>query len=489
MYRIESYHIVPYRIESATIYTIYAQQKILLLLFLAFFAMAPIFCSSVGSLLYTLFFFLFNEAHEVHNAQEFENRFWTIFAVLLSTAIIFAKDSPLAFGWTYPSVGFIGVLISGYGMHIWDRNMHRMEIGQLVNLRRGTTARSLAQLNALEIPIEDQLRQINRILSDLDQFYIPSTLNNLINFPSVMKKELEIISIFDDAPAKALNYLIGHSRLALLFYKIKDHGSFKHKHRTQLIELLAIQRISLLTVHSRMVVLNALQMMKLPANTRAEYCVKHIITSTKQDDLSDLKTLTDAKGDYFCMTKLIYDDIKSNIVRDYILTHIKTNANIQLNHMAFKTRRSKERKKKFWRKVLSDVDDTLTCSAGSYPSGIDKRYGKKIVYPGVLGFYRELDLGTDGPEEWPDHTVGNLVFLSARPHVYKNVTEKVNFAKFKRLFTERGMHTMPALLAGDVNSGLETLMKNDFEPLGRWYKLTFCNMDDFQILFATFLFT
>lgn len=324
--------------------------------------------------------------------------------------------------------------------------MHRMEIGKLVNLRRGTTAKSLDKLRDMGIPIEDQLARINTLLNDLDQFYIPSTLNNILNKAEVVRKEREIISIFEEAEKKALNFLIASCRLALLFYKIKDHRSFNQQHRSQLIELLALERVSDLTVHSRVIVLHALQIIKFPSNTRAEYCVKNIIINTRQDDLSDLKTLTDAKGDYFCMTKLIFDDIKSSIVRDNILHHIEVQARVQINHMLFNTKRSRaKRKNKFWRKVLSDVDDTLTCSAGSYPSGIDKRYGKKIVYPGVLGFYRELDLGIDGPEEWPMHTVGNLVFLSARPHVFKDMTEKINYAKFQKLQAMRGMHTMPTL--------------------------------------------
>jgi hypothetical protein len=434
---------------------------------LALFAISPIFCTSIGSLIYTLFLFILNESHDVHNAQEFENRFWTIFAILSSTAAIFLKDSPLAFGISYPSAGFISVLICGYGMHLYDRNLHRHRIGRLLDFRRGVaTAKSLDKLIDMGIPIEDQLHQINVLLSGLDRYYLPSTFNNIVNKPSVLRTERKIVSIFEDAGPKALNYLIGHCQLALIFYKIKDHRSFNHQHRTQLLELLSIDRISQLSVYSKVVVLHALQMMKLPANTRAEYCVKNIITNTRQDDLSYLKTLTDAKGNYFCMTKLIYDDIKSEIVRENMLQHIDTQARVQLSHMAFRTKRSKYRKCKFWRKVLSDVDDTLTCSAGSYPSGIDKRYGKKVVYPGVLGFYRELDLGTDGPETWPDHTVGNLVFLSARPHVYKDMSEKINYAKFEKLINMGGMHTMPSLLAGDVNSGLETLVKNDFEPLG-----------------------
>jgi hypothetical protein len=89
------------------------------------------------------------------------------------------------------------------------------------------------------------------------------------------------------------------------------------------------------------------------------------------------------------------------------------------------------------------------------------------MYPGVLGFYRELDLGTDGPDEWPEHTAGNLVFLSARPHVYKDMSEKINHAKFAQLQKMRGMHTTPSLLSGDIRSGVETLAKNDFGPLGK----------------------
>jgi len=436
------------------------------LLFLALFAVAPIFWSCVASLLYTLTIFLFNERHHVHNAQEFENRFWTLFAVLFSTALFFAKDSPLALGAWSPSLGFLSVLLCGYAMHVWDRSMHRLEMSKLVRLKRGTATSSLNRLQAAGIPIEDMLSQLNECLSELDQTYIPSTINNWFYKNHVLRKEKEITTIFEEAEPSVLNYLICNSKLGLIFYKVKDHKCFKHKHRTQLIELLAIERISQLNVHSKVIVLHSLQTMKLPANVKAEYCVKNIIVNTRQDDLSELKTLMDSKGDYWCMNKLVFYDIKSEIVRNEILLHIQCQGRVQLSHMAFNTRRSKNRKTKFWRKVLSDVDDTLSCSGGSYPSGIDKRYGKKVVYPGVLGFYRELDLGIDGPEEWPKHTVGNLVFLSARPHVYKDMTEKVNHAKFAKL-AMRGMHTTPSLLPGDLLSGVETIFKNDFEPLAR----------------------
>jgi len=124
-----------------------------------------------------------------------------------------------------------------------------------------------------------------------------------------------------------------------------------------------------------------------------------------------------------------------------------------------------------FRKVLSDVDDTLYCSGGYYPAGIDKQYPRKTVYPGVLAFYRELDIGTQGPETWhDDNPAGNLVFLSARPHLYKDISEKANFAKFEKLRSrENGgkMHTMPSLLSGDLSSGGQFVFGNDFEPLAR----------------------
>jgi len=443
-----------------------------LLTFLAIFSMAPICCSCIVSLLYTLYLFIANEESGVHHAQEFENRFWTIFTALLSTVMFFAKDSPIAFGIWNPSLGFLGVVVASYGMHIWDRHIHRQEIGRVIGLRRPiSTAQSLVQLKAMGVPVEDQLAQINSCLEDIDQLLIPSTINNIINERFILRKEREIITIFEEAGSRALNYIIQHCRLGLLFYKVKDHRNFTGQHRTELIELLAVARISVLTVVSRVIVLHALQMMKIPANIRAEYWVRNILLNTHQDDLSELKTLTDSKGDYFCMSKLIYEDIRSETVRQDILAHIRKESAIQQAHMDMNTKKSKLRRKKAWRKVLSDVDDTLTCSAGSYPAGIDKRYGKKVVYPGVLAFYRELDLGTQGPEEWPEHTVGNLVFLSARPHLYKDVSEKKNFAKFEKLRSRGGeggrgnMHTVPSLLAGDLSSGSEYIINNDFEPL------------------------
>ena len=441
---------------------------------LALFAVAPVICSCLVSLLYSMYLFMAYEESGLHHAQEFENRFWTIFALLLSTALFFARDSPLAFGLWSPSLGFLCVLISGYAMHLWDRYLHRIAISKAGASRlrpAGATSQSLLRLQDLGIPVSAQMDRINECLMEIDQLLIPSTINNFINQRFVLAKEREIIKIIQECDARALNYLIGHIKLGLLFYKIKDHHNFNGKNRTELINLLAVERLPILTVISRVILLHALQLLKLRANPRAEFWVQNILCNTHQDELSELKTLTDAKGDYFSMNKLIYDDIRSESVRQAILAHFRREAAILHTHMQMGTRR-KNRLHTQWRKVLSDVDDTLCSSGGMYPAGVDKRFSKKTVYPGVLAFYRELDLGTEGPEEWQDDQVGNLVFLSARPHVYRDMSEKRNFAKFELLRANKidgrkGMHTMPSLLAGDISSGSQYVMTNDFEPLAQ----------------------
>ncbi|CAB9504963.1 expressed unknown protein [Seminavis robusta] len=445
---------------------------VVLLMFGAFFAVAPVICTCLISLLYSLYLFMAYEQSGVHQAQEYENRFWTIFGLLLSTALFFAKDSPFAFGrhWS-PSLGFTMVILSGYIMHVWDRHHHRNQISQQTRLRRASIGCiSLNTLNQYGLRVEDQLARINGCLRDIDQLLIPSTINNFINLRFVLQKEREIISIFEECDARALNYLVGHVKLALLFYKIKDHRNFAGQNRTRIIQLLAVERLAILTVMSRVIVLHSLQLLKLKANPRAEQWVLNIIQNTNQDDLSQLKTLMDGKGDYFCMTKLVYEDLRSESTRQDILSHIRREAAVQQAHMQMGTKRAQKRKHLAWRKVLSDVDDTLLSSGGSYPSGVDKRYAKKVVYPGVLAFYRELDLGTQGPDEWPENRLGNLVFLSARPHVYKDMSEKANFKKFEKMRLpnqdgRKGMHTVPSLLAGDIASGSKFMASGDFEHL------------------------
>jgi len=48
---------------------------------------------------------------------------------------------------------------------------------------------------------------------------------------------------------------------------------------------------------------------------------------------------------------------------------------------------------------------------------------------------------------------GNVAFLSARPHAYKDLTESGSYRKFRKLFTKGLMHATPTLLPGSLRSG------------------------------------
>ncbi|KAK1734717.1 hypothetical protein QTG54_014590 [Skeletonema marinoi] len=280
---------------------------------------------------------------------------------------IYVKDSPFSvyFESRHSGWGFFVMFIVG-------------------GLRRGASAaQSLLHLNAhiansvvashagakAHLTLEEQLERISTCMDNIDQLLVPSTINNFINQQFIMRNEREIISMFEDAQPKTLNWLISHVKLA--------------------------RSVSALTIYSRVLLLRALQLMKLPANARAEHWVRNIILSTHQDDLSKLKTMTDTKGDYFCMNKLIYSDIRSDTVRQDILSHFRKEAAVQQAHMDMGTRKARLRMEQGWRKILSDVDDTLTSSGGSYPAGIDKRYTKKVVILEGFDIRREFMMTND----------------------------------------------------------------------------------------------
>jgi hypothetical protein len=76
-------------------------------------------------------------------------------------------------------------------------------------------------------------------------------------------------------------------------------------------------------------------------------------------------------------------------------------------------------------------------------------------------------LGTAGPDQLDTIRPGNLVFLSARPHVYKDVSEAATYTKLRLLQEKRGLHTSPTLLAGDLDTGGKFLFSKDSEPLAQ----------------------
>eukprot|EP00931_Biecheleriopsis_adriatica_P089915 TRINITY_DN63987_c0_g1_i1.p1 TRINITY_DN63987_c0_g1~~TRINITY_DN63987_c0_g1_i1.p1 ORF type:complete len:721 (-),score=97.00 TRINITY_DN63987_c0_g1_i1:47-2128(-) len=168
-------------------------------------------------------------------------------------------------------------------------------------------------------------------------------------------------------------------------------------------------------------------------------CVADLILSCSGDDLLLLKALLDGSGGYHNLEKLVFGDIRDPETRTEILQHFDKEADSLLQSRGCPV----------GTKVLSDMDDTLLSSAGHYPAGCDKSYPHKVIYPGCLKFYQCLDTGFD-----PAEPSCNLIFLSARPHVYKDLAEQKSYAVFHALKGDGLLHSIPTLLAGKLLSGL-----------------------------------
>ena len=178
---------------------------------------------------------------------------------------------------------------------------------------------------------------------------------------------------------------------------------------------------------------------------------RSIALSVVGEDLSTFRTLLDSRGEWHNLHKLLFKDIKDPSIRERILAHIANNNPVALYRQQINEYHTCARIKgglpatavpatntappaaneevststststppsdglapavglvappppakpietattTTLLKILSDIDDTLFCSGGP-PAGADKRLPKHTLYPGVLCFYRELDLATD----------------------------------------------------------------------------------------------
>lgn len=101
------------------------------LLVMAFFAYAPLLCASWLGIVYVVGLYLSTESNWWwHDAQEFENRFWTFTAFMFSAALLYIKDSPFAVGRWNSTLGMFLVFFFTAGVHFLDRFIHRKEISR-----------------------------------------------------------------------------------------------------------------------------------------------------------------------------------------------------------------------------------------------------------------------------------------------------------------------------------------------------------------------
>mmetsp|Transcript_42569 Transcript_42569/g.68548 ORF Transcript_42569/g.68548 Transcript_42569/m.68548 type:complete len:1271 (+) Transcript_42569:434-4246(+) len=427
-----------------------------------------------------------------HKSQHLENQFWMLMTFTITCVCMFAPDSPYrAEAWeTVGPVlgrlfGWIFVLSCTTAAHFIDKQHHRSRLVETPLLRSFTT-HEVANLTA-----DEKLERLHFLLGKLDRT-LPSTLTKMWNITSILKVEREILTIFNDCSREELNYVILRMEMKLLAYKIKNHnkptrssidlaefnnaGSYRRENRSRsdLLDIFGVRRTSDLHLGARAIILDVISCLQMSRNPdtaeESQNWIMNILTTLKGDDLSDLKQLIDSKGSAESMHKLVYEDVKDEVIRTKILDHFKRQASTQAAQMAMGSSLARKRLSKgAWRKVLSDVDDTLFSSGGRYPAGMDTTYARKVFYPGVTALYKELNLGATGLDAkrgyWDPNRGGDLVFLSARPHVYKDYTEKGMFQKFAKFMKNNNLHSMPSLLPGDLESGQKFMMKGDFLPM------------------------
>lgn len=206
---------------------------------------------------------------------------------------------------------------------------------------------------------------------------------------------------------------------------------------------------NLLDPFTKAILLNALQ--KVGITTFRTKAVRRLILSCDAAELKELKSALDSTGDYFNLHKLIYSDLREP-VRSELISYLQKKA-LELRNAG----------QAVGVKILSDIDDTVLCSGGSFPAGCDKRLPKKMLYPGFATFLRELDCSFTASEP-----CSNVVFLSARPHIYKDISEQKTFRTVQQLFQQAVLHTIPSLLSGSLRIGFGAVVKRCFCHSDAW---------------------
>ncbi|CAE7569886.1 unnamed protein product [Symbiodinium sp. CCMP2592] len=252
-----------------------------------------------------------------------------------------------------------------------------------------------------------------------------------------------------------LSNLLEHGDAALVceVYRRVNMASLLQATDYEVHELLVEKALDqgMLNALAKAVLLNGMQKYGI-SRRRLDY-VLDLIQSCKAAELTELKGFLDSTGDYNSLYKLVYVDIKDSSARDQVLSHIHTQSCI--------ARRQAGRAVGI--KVLSDIDDTLLCSGGKFPAGCDDRIPQHMVYPGCAALFKALD------RDWsPDVASCNLVFLSARPHLYKDLAENKSFHKFKELYSTGQLHCVPSLLPGSLALGLFAVAKAFFIQAHGW---------------------
>ncbi|CAD7922692.1 unnamed protein product [Amoebophrya sp. A25] len=194
--------------------------------------------------------------------------------------------------------------------------------------------------------VQEMNAEIQRLLQERDYFksskvsYLASWFLALFRKTGQREQESKIHQIFVDAHDKLLlqtggidifNALVQTCDLEILLDRLQDRGAGDSRggSRTQLISFLTEDAVEELTVRSRVLIINALQVLKFTCSPEAEIGVQRIIMNTLGDDLTNLKSMTDSKGSIHGFWKLVFSDLGYES-RCHVLRHIWEQSTMQV---------------------------------------------------------------------------------------------------------------------------------------------------------------
>ncbi|MBI4577801.1 MAG: hypothetical protein HY722_16190 [Planctomycetes bacterium] len=262
-------------------------------------------------------------------------------------------------------------------------------------------------------------------------------IQELVEGHADREEEGRVLDLLRALEPPVLDAVVRRSDLGRLLAAVDDRA-LGPDHRTALLGLLAQERLGHLGIAARAALVDALQGGQTDA--AEERAIAAIFEGTRGPDLTGLKNAVDAGGDERDLARLVYHDLDDEALRGRLLAHIAAEAS-PAGEL----------------KVLSDIDDTL------YAHWKDTRYPSGTVYPGVLAFYRELDLGPAG-----DGREGDLVFVTARPGDRTGLVESHTHEALR----SKGVGEA-VVLTGDVGSlaGDEAIAGRKFEDFERYLAL------------------
>ena len=154
-------------------------------------------------------------------------------------------------------------------------------------------------------------------------------------------------------------------------------------------------RLASLNAMSRAIVLNALMKRNLSLNHKKQMLVANIFLSSYGPMMSELKDILDSGGEYHTLPQahlarcLVHADTLADTKDDTPRSDI------------YKSQKSHNPQIK----IVCDMDDTLICSGGRWPAGLDRQIPRGTAYPGALQFYAaiaertQLRFGDDSRDE------------------------------------------------------------------------------------------